>query len=201
MLRQCPGWEEVVVGYEDTPQEGVPRAPGMKYKHYSPRARVVLVERALDLQLVAKHSNPKLSIGLVATRTWGNLSIIGACALAGHPYGCNDRMESVGLGSTAEVRSDRSTNTVSEGQLLPLAATKLSQISIRTTYQGEPNNAWTVNLGGDTVHIARGLFSALRGLDEKGVDVIFVEGISDKEANAAAAIMNRLRKAADQIEY
>ena len=195
-LRQCPGWEEVVVGYKDTPQEGAPRAPGMKYKHYSPTATVVLVERALDTQLVAKHWNPKLSLGLVATRTWGNLSIIGARPFAGH----NDRTESILLGSKANFRSDCSTNTVPRGQLLSSAATNLSQISIITTYQDEPVSAWVANLGGDTVHIARGLFSALRGLDEKGVDVIFVEGISDKEANAAAAIMNRLRKAADQIE-
>lgn len=46
MLRQCPGWEEVVVGYKDAPERGVPRAPGMKYKHYSPRAKVILVEVA-----------------------------------------------------------------------------------------------------------------------------------------------------------
>ena len=201
MLRQCPGWEEVVVGYKDNPQEGVPRAPGMKYKHYSPRARVVLVERALDWKLVAKHSNPQLSIGFVATRTWGNLSIIGARPLVENSQGCNGRMESVRLESKADLRSDSSTDTISGGQLLSSTATKLSQISIRTTCQGEPTSAWTVNLGGDTIHIARGLFSVLRGLDEKGVDVIFVEGISDKEANAAAAIMNRLRKAADQIEY
>ena len=201
MLRQCPGWEEVAIGYKDTPQEGAPRAPGMKYKHYSPRARVVLVERPLDLQLVAKHSNSEMSIGLMATRTWGDLSIIGARPIARHSYGCNDRMESVRLGSKADPRSDCSAESGSGCQLLPPSATKLSRISFRTTYQDEPISAWTMNLGGDTVHIARGLFSALRELDEKGVDVIFVEGIVDKEANVAAAIMNRLRKAADLIEY
>jgi L-threonylcarbamoyladenylate synthase len=36
-------------------------------------------------------------------------------------------------------------------------------------------------------------------LDQKGVDVIYVEGIED-EGDIAAAVMNRLRKAATVIE-
>ncbi|KAK0655688.1 telomere recombination-domain-containing protein [Cercophora newfieldiana] len=46
-IRGCEGWEGVERGYVDAAQEGreAPRAPGMKYKHYSPRARVVLFER------------------------------------------------------------------------------------------------------------------------------------------------------------
>ena len=46
--------------------------------------------------------------------------------------------------------------------------------------------------------MARGLFSALRELDKKGVEVIFVEGIDDTTGDdIAAAVMNRLRKAAE----
>ena len=45
--------------------------------------------------------------------------------------------------------------------------------------------------------IARGLFSALRTMDELQCDVIFIEGISDTEGDLAAAVMNRLRKAAE----
>jgi len=56
---------------------------------------------------------------------------------------------------------------------------------------------WDVDLGPKTQDIARGLFSALRELDRKDVDVIFVEGINDQEGEVAAAIMNRLRKAAE----
>ena len=41
------------------------------------------------------------------------------------------------------------------------------------------------------------MFSALRELDLKGVEVIFVEGIRDGEGDVAAAVMNRLRKAAE----
>jgi L-threonylcarbamoyladenylate synthase len=53
-------------------------------------------------------------------------------------------------------------------------------------------------LGSDSHSIARGLFSALRSLDERNVSIIYVEGISDHEGYLAAAIMNRLRKAAEE---
>jgi L-threonylcarbamoyladenylate synthase len=53
-------------------------------------------------------------------------------------------------------------------------------------------------LGAETEGVARGLFSALRELDKKNVEVIFVEGIDDKtDDDIAAAVMNRLRKAAE----
>jgi len=59
-------------------------------------------------------------------------------------------------------------------------------------------NMVEISLGGDTKDIARGLFSALRELDRRDVDVIYVEGIRD-EGDIAAAVMNRLRKAATVI--
>jgi L-threonylcarbamoyladenylate synthase len=46
--------------------------------------------------------------------------------------------------------------------------------------------------------IARGLFAALRYLDDQGVDAIHVEGILETD-DLAATIMNQLRKAAIQI--
>jgi len=53
---------------------------------------------------------------------------------------------------------------------------------------------------GDELHpeeVARGLFSALRELDSKKVDVILAEGISEK--NEGLAVMNRIRKAASEF--
>jgi len=55
-----------------------------------------------------------------------------------------------------------------------------------------------VDLGGDVKGVAHGLFAALRELDRLGADVIFVEGVSDGD-DIAAAVMNRLRKAASEI--
>ena len=60
-----------------------------------------------------------------------------------------------------------------------------------------------VRLGGELAGIAKGLFAALRELDEKGVEVILVEGLDDDDeregaaGGEAAAVMNRLRKAAE----
>jgi len=56
-----------------------------------------------------------------------------------------------------------------------------------------------IRLGKSTKDIAHGLFSALRELDKRGTDIIYVEGIED-EGDIAAAVMNRLRKAASVIE-
>ncbi len=55
-----------------------------------------------------------------------------------------------------------------------------------------------LDLGQDVRGIAHGLFSALRELDRRGADVIFVEGVSDQD-DIGAAVMNRLRKAASDI--
>jgi L-threonylcarbamoyladenylate synthase len=55
-----------------------------------------------------------------------------------------------------------------------------------------------VDLGGDVKGVAHGLFAALRELDRLGADVIFVEGVDDQH-DIAAAVMNRLRKAASEI--
>jgi tRNA threonylcarbamoyl adenosine modification protein (Sua5/YciO/YrdC/YwlC family) len=45
-IRQCTGWENIQKGYKDESEIGdtAPRAPGMKYKHYSPKAKVILCE-------------------------------------------------------------------------------------------------------------------------------------------------------------
>ena len=55
-----------------------------------------------------------------------------------------------------------------------------------------------IDLGNDVKGVAHGLFAALRELDRRGADVIFVEGVSDGD-DIAAAVMNRLRKAASDI--
>ena len=78
-------------------------------------------------------------------------------------------------------------------------------------------NIIEIFLGTSTKAIARGLFSALRELDKRNVDLIYVEGIEDdghdlfqnsngshtpaeSEGNIAAAVMNRLRKAATVVK-
>lgn len=83
-LRTCPGWEDVRIGYRDYAEMNdgggdngggavmvSPRAPGMKYKHYSPRARVVLVRKGVkkgDVDRFVATITKGASVGVIGTR-------------------------------------------------------------------------------------------------------------------------------------
>ncbi|KAI5288951.1 hypothetical protein KEM54_004639, partial [Ascosphaera aggregata] len=56
-IRSVPGWEHIEIGYQDKALAvgaAAPRAPGMKYKHYSPKAKVVLFQAGTDVEIVAQ---------------------------------------------------------------------------------------------------------------------------------------------------
>ena len=180
-IRKCEGWENVAVGYKDGTLDvkEIPRAPGMKYRHYSPKARVVLFEPTSDPAGVMKHVLKDLKdtaigahkIGIIRTRNW-NLGL--------------------GLASYDDI-----TNTMSP---VPSPIGNIASFPIPVLQDGNSSSctkvAYDYHLGSDAASIAHGLFAALRGLDELDVDVIYVEGVSDREGDLAAAVMNRLRKAA-----
>ncbi|KAG7108543.1 Threonylcarbamoyl-AMP synthase like protein [Verticillium longisporum] len=192
-LRACPGWARAVKAYRDASEEGAaaPRAPGMKYKHYSPRAAVVLYEaagasgadgvaaedlrRALDLPVPGAPAAAGRKIGVIRTRRWKTVGAVGT------------RYRGVPVAAAEAVRGEAGDETVFamvEGQL-----------------QGDDGEALAtildIDLGETIPGIAKGLFSALRELDRRGVDVIFVDGVDDGD-DVAAAVMNRLRKAASE---
>ncbi|KAJ5473192.1 Translation factorSUA5 type [Penicillium sp. IBT 31633x] len=180
-IRKCEGWENVIVGYKDGTLDvkEVPRAPGMKYRHYSPKARVVLFEPTSNAAGVVKHVQHDLkdsaigahNIGIIRTQNW-----------------------KLGLELAPEDVISKTLNPVSS------AIEGLVSFPIPVQENGVPGNrtkmAYDYHLGSDAVSIAHGLFAALRALDELDVDVIYVEGVSDREGDLAAAVMNRLRKAA-----
>ncbi|KAK2882363.1 hypothetical protein FQN49_000418 [Arthroderma sp. PD_2] len=188
-LRTCPGWENVQIGYKDGALQGkaIPRAPGMKYKHYSPKARVVLFEAGQNnasvlnrvITDINKRSelengrNLSSAIGIVRTKTWKK-----GLGISHLPLG------NVTNGADASSSINSPTSIPIESQQISASAPSTNMLDI--------------SLGQDTSSIARGLFSALRSLDERNVSVIYVEGISDTEGDLAAAVMNRLRKAAEE---
>ena len=180
MLRGCPGWEDVQAAYKDRAEGGVPRAPGMKYKHYSPNAKVLLFHGQLDAALARKSLNGG-SVGVLRTKTWKieDTSLQHGKSLEANP----------------EIEHIRQQNT-----LLSIPSAQHFQVHLGDESKHILTDIWTIGLGPDTADIARYLFFALRQLDQKGVDVIYVEAISDEDGDAAAAIMNRLRKAAES-EY
>jgi L-threonylcarbamoyladenylate synthase len=194
-LRQCPGWEGVVVGYKDKQAEdsSKPRAPGMKYRHYSPKAPVVLLEDGAS-QPADEELKSKSRIGVIRTKRWQPaLNLPAEKVKASDTNGqalCSSQDMAASLGPDA-----------SPSRLSNLLRSVIQhQIPHADHYIVKPEaiQVWDIDLGAKTEGVARGLFSALRELDKKGVEIIYVEGIDDKSGDdIAAAVMNRLRKAAE----
>lgn len=201
MLRDCPGWEDVRVAYKDGAETGVPRAPGMKYKHYSPNAKVLLFHGQLGAAFAKEYLNGR-SIGVLRTKTWKadrlrtNLSSKDTVVseIYGPPQFCKaDRYQTT---QSLDARMDNE-HVRQKSTLSSIPSAQHFQVHLGDEPEQILTDLWTIGLGPDTADVARGLFSALRELDQKGVDIICVEGIKDNEGAAAAAVMNRLRKAAE----
>lgn len=202
MLRDCPGWEDVMVAYKDGAETGVPRAPGMKYKHYSPNAKVLLFHGQFDAALLKEHVS-RGSIGILRTKTWQTglfqtkmrpSKVLGKTEKNGYPQFHN------GENHQKKESPDGRTDIEDIRQQVTLPSVPSAQhfrVQLGNDRDQILTDIWTIGLGFDTADIARGLFSALRELDHKGVGTICVEGIDDNEGDAAAAVMNRLRKAAE----
>ena len=178
-LRACPGWETVQVGYGiQMPDDGAPKAPGMKYKHYSPVARVFLLN--YDDKKEPLHLEPLpddcCEIGVVRT--------------SDRPLSIRDSASTIVL----QPRSRKIDNTDN----FPVIPQQITSESGNSQLSSQNHTYWIVELGPDPLNIARGLFSALRSLDSKGVSVILVESMDPNLGETSEAIMNRLRKAADR---
>ncbi|KAH9807328.1 Protoporphyrinogen oxidase, partial [Teratosphaeria destructans] len=192
-LRECPGWENVQIGYRNSAELGSrPRAPGMKYRHYSPKATVILHESGkapptnTELQ---RYSGPGGRIGLIRTKRWELRTDRGDhLSLTVQPRDMNKSRTNVrpGNGIAGLLATLNSTHEPRKALTTHNLAIADSQLSL-----------FDIDLGADTTDIARGIFSALRELDRENVDTILVEGIDDAEGDRAAAVMNRLRKAAE----
>lgn len=159
-IKTCPGFEETTIAYADASQDA-PRAPGMKYRHYSPKAKVILFEAGSFPNDITPYLAS--TTGVVRTRDGSNTQT------------------SAPLGNTIQDMLDELSDH--------------HQPSIETTTVSA-KTVYNISIGPDDRSIARGLFSALRDLDRLGVDCILVQGIDPRQGDMAAAIMNRLRKAA-----
>lgn len=264
-LRTCPGWEDVRVGYKDYAEmndgggdngEGVvvvsPRAPGMKYKHYSPRARVVLVRKGVkkgDVDRFVSTITEGASVGVIGTRKRirdegrGLSSLL--LSLFGDEEGASIRQKDEiartngddghhsnlshsripilqshllppfsscsSSSSSPSPSSFYSTTIPSNGESTDPSTTITPKPITTTTTTPTGEKIYSINIGPSLASIAHGLFSALRELDLLGVEVIFVESLDDdsggpkeeeeeekeEDGGKGAAIMNRLRKAAE----
>lgn len=183
-IRACGGvWEDCIAntsqhddhnaeeGNKKVGAEHIPLVPGMKYKHYSPRARVLLYEpgakgpTASDLARSVRWNG---KVGLLRTRQW---------------------KEGIGRVLVAELEEEKkSYRTNMNGR----RGSVLSEQELSGTIAVVERA-----LGNDGQDISRNLFAALRDMDDHGVDSIHIEGIA--EDNEGLAVMNRLRKAASVV--
>jgi L-threonylcarbamoyladenylate synthase len=241
-IRECEGWAGVVKGYKDQSEVGgkAPRAPGMKYKHYSPKAKVVLFEAAsqrepqfgipLEAWKLVESKRKRLcylgleslewpiKIGVVTTKHWDRFA--GFHLAKGSREGkdiCLEVRQMKELETSnsfamregklwkGQVYDPKAESDVSQADFDPklrMISAQLRKPDINDTSAScneHIADIVEISLGKETKDIAHGLFSALRELDQRGVDIIYVEGIED-EGDIAAAVMNRLRKAATIIE-
>lgn len=163
----------------------VPKSPGMKYKHYSPEARIFLMEQSELLERLNQRRDR------IKSEQEGNLT----------PQALN-------LDSSEQKAS---TEKEIEDKQLPLQKDYLqelletledSEIRVFTVDQHVASyGSMGLSLGGDSETIGKHLFTFLRDMDEQGVKVILFEELSlESSSPFLAAIMNRIRKAAENIE-
>jgi L-threonylcarbamoyladenylate synthase len=228
-IRECSGWKNVKIAYKDELETSgeAPRAPGMKYKHYSPKATIILAENSanivpkdmLDFKLQLSNSEaaglldrkgftydprieeiPKIPIiAVLRTRSWP-------------PWG-GFQQSSWTLVVPRHVRSGSEERIIVNRKDNSIMPFKLYEGFLYPKTENKDNKRFPIAkiievcLGCETKTIAHSLFSALRELDKRDVDLIYVEGIAENPTsvsadtaadgdNISAAIMNRLRKAA-----
>jgi L-threonylcarbamoyladenylate synthase len=147
--------------------EQAPPTPGLKYTHYSPSARVILFEEPSNVQQLMNDVLNKFK-------------------------------EEISNGKRVAIINTHSTFTYPSDLKVFQAPNGVAEDGVKQ--DGSTNRDFAIYRLGDEVHpdvIARGLFKALRDLDSLKVDVILMEGISERAEGLA--VMNRIRKAASVI--
>ena len=181
-----------------------PKAPGMKYRHYAPKAELVLVEdvgngAAGPGGCAAKSAEP----GGCAAKSAGP----GGCAAkSAEPGGCAAKSAgSEGCAAEAEA-SDRGTaGAAVSGAVIDtinrLAGERLAEgRSVGILCTDETKDRYpagivrSVGLRASQETIAHSLFAVLREFDDLGVEFIYSESFA--RDHLGQAIMNRLLKAA-----
>lgn len=180
-IRRIAGSVAGAVGEPAEHSSRTPRAPGMKYRHYAPRARVIVVEGDTPDQRLAR-----MRIHLDELRRQTGLVGVLACRrlLAGLPGEQIDAADAF-HGDRPGLVSGR-----------PALAADRPALAADRPREGDSEAYYGFAYGvePDPDAAANALFHAMRILDQLGVAVILAEGLPDEDRGAA--YMNRLRKAA-----
>jgi L-threonylcarbamoyladenylate synthase len=195
-LSRLPGLEGLQVyrkDFVDASLEQAPTTPGMKYRHYSPDARVVLLDagegawaggpavRAAALRSAALSELRDMAATGVASVAWLRTSTDSGGGV--EVAGCSDSEQAV-VGTVANGGAAGGANARGSSA----SASASAGLQLHEVFLGG---------GDDPGRVARTLFGALRDADARGVQVVLVEGVPD--ADEGLAVMNRLRKAASRV--
>lgn len=158
-------YQNLLEKYEDLrfsnrTNESEPKSPGMKYTHYSPNARLLL----LSVEEIGKRIH------------WLRQQEAG------------ENLE----GDGQEI----------DCYLAEVQGKNRSKIKVLTTDEhADQYGEFAVSLGSNGEEIGKNLFRVLRDLDEEAVELIFCEDFAQADhSEFLQAVMNRIRKAASNIE-
>lgn len=196
MIRSLGGiWSRCVAGSDDITSDAHIQSthegnkplplivPGMKYKHYSPKATVILYEPGAPLPTIQTLSSVAPGeeevgvekVGILRTRTW--------------PSGWQQKAQAEFLQSPTNGTTITTTLTPTPTLMTTSPSTNIHPQKLIDVEE--------LHLGYTGAEISRTLFAALRELDDCGVRTIHVEGIIEEDEGMA--VMNRLRKAASFV--
>ncbi|CAG8478199.1 12030_t:CDS:1 [Acaulospora morrowiae] len=173
-LVKIPEFERLRVynkDYVDKKQEIAPTTPGMKYRHYSPNAKMVLVDVC----------------GRVGARDIIEREI---------QKMVNGGMDNIGILVTGSSKTSNGAQPMSVDNFYSNKECAIINDFKVSTANDQNIIEYTLGDSSHPEEIARELFKGLRYLDERKVDCIIVEGISEEKEGLA--VMNRLRKAASK---
>ncbi len=191
--------------------EDKPPTPGLKYRHYSPNAYVVLFEpiQRRDEQEGGGEEMKDALIKRVRDALSGGQSVgvihtqRGACLPSDLASIAKEVKDSLGNDNDDHQQkkeknqtrgNEEQTESKKESSSSSSRRRSLMVYSLGLELEREDTEESREQFAAE---VARGLFKALRGLDDRAVDLILVEGIG--ESHAGCAVMNRLRKAAAEV--
>ncbi|CAO3649901.1 unnamed protein product [Cunninghamella echinulata] len=180
MLKSIEGMDGLQVykkHFVDQALELAPTTPGMKYRHYSPEAMVILI--------VEKESS---SLTTTTTKNENN-----------NNNNNNNNSNTFDLVWKNELKQLLDSGIgIKKVGILKTVSDKNKDYEWRTNLKEGDIEYVTLQMGrhDHPEEVARGMFKGLRELDSITVDVIFVQGVS--ETMEGMAIMNRLHKAASK---
>ena len=157
-----------------------PKAPGMKYKHYAPKADLTLVEPLRNGAELPENALDGCTVGL------------GSCqdlACARQPG-----MDEDGIRRMVDMVGRLAEKKAAEGLRTGIIGTDESIESYKSLKGIDSFLVRSIGARRSQESVAHNLYAVLREFDDLGVDVIFSESFS--EDHLGQAIMNRLSKAA-----